>query len=98
MDSSTKPSRGYYALVILAILCVYVFGYGVLRWRKVLVRHRYSSFLNGIDTSVFIDRVGSRHTAPTATNMVIESANGLFMSLRRSEEWYWNSASKGRWW
>lgn len=45
MDSSTKPSRGYYALLILALLCVYVFGYGVLRWRKVLVR--YESYTVG---------------------------------------------------
>lgn len=50
MESSTKPLRGFKALVILALLSVYVAGYGVLRWRKVLVCHKFTTSLKAGET------------------------------------------------
>ena len=98
MDSSLSPLWQRVLIVLLFFMTGYIGGYAALRWGNVLSRHTYCSFINGLESFIFIDRVGRRDTvAPRATNVLIEVVNGLYTPLIRSEEWYWNSASKGHW-
>ena len=78
-------SRGFNAFLIFALLSVYVLGYGVSRWRKLLVRHEFH--IMGIKSGPLATEIRpgrDRRTSGIGSfkNLIAEPLANLYLPLR----------------
>jgi hypothetical protein len=87
--------RGSLFVLIAAFLCFYVVGYGVMRWRKVLIRSEYYPKGTSLGDPV-ITSIAPGHDLRTSSlgnfkNQVAPSVAFLFTPMRLIESAFWNA-------
>jgi hypothetical protein len=89
MTVSTPPQRQTTVVIVLVLLVTYVAGYGLLRWRGVLVRNVYCGFL-GFSSSINAQFESRKNGLTIVENAIAKPASRLYLPLRRAEEAYWS--------
>ena len=87
--------RGSLLVLVVAVLGVYIAGYGVMRWRKVLIRSEYypkgASLGDPVITEIAPGRDLRTSGLGNFKNQVAPSVAFAFTPMRLIESAFWNS-------
>lgn len=97
MDSSTASLCWRSApMLFVCVVGTYFAGYGLLRWRQVLVYREYCSFIRQ-DVFITADRMPSKRPLAAVNNVITDSSDWFYMPLRKTEAALWMWRLNGRW-